>query len=62
MTLNIDHMEKMPRLVADLHADPLSQWERAGVRVSATPEWERRGEGASTKEKPTNLRGLSYGG
>jgi len=43
--------EKMPRLVAELHADSLSPWERAGVRVSATPEWERPGEGACISAK-----------
>ena len=67
MTLNIDHMEKMPRLVADLHARSLSLWERDGVRVSATPESERLGEGACISAKlelaiNANLRGLGYGG
>jgi len=64
MTLSIDPMEKIPRLVAKLPADPLSlweragvrvpaspEWERAGVRVSATPEWERPGEGACISAK-----------
>ena len=58
---------KQPRLVAELHAHSLSPWERAGVRVPATPEWERPGEGACIAAKleqaiKANLRGLGYGG
>ena len=41
--------QNMPSVVAELHADSLSLWERLG-------------EGASTKEKATNLRGLGFGG
>jgi len=44
--------EKKPRLVAELHADPLSLWERAGVRVLGTAKI----------TITTNLRGLGYGG
>jgi len=51
--------QKMPRLVAELPARPLSLWERAGVRVSASPEWERPGEDfqppAENKETPGPL-------
>jgi len=36
-------IRKIPSLVAELPADPLSPWERAGVRVLASPEWERAG-------------------
>ena len=36
-------IRKIPSLVAELPADPLSPWERAGVRVLAAPEWERAG-------------------
>ena len=56
--------QKMPSLLAERHTDPLSlweragvrvpatpDWERAGVRVSATPEWERPGEGACISAK-----------
>jgi hypothetical protein len=43
---------KMPRLVAERHADSLSSWERAGVRVLGS---------AKTTIK-ANLRGLGYGG
>ena len=42
--------EKMPRLVAELHADSLSSWERAGVRVLGS---------AKTAIK-TNLKWLGY--
>jgi len=43
--------EKMPRLVAELHVQfaPLLS------------PWERLGEGVSTQEKLTNLKGLGYG-
>ena len=47
--------EKKPRLVAELHAFPLSYWERAGVR----------GRSLSAKLEQAikaNLRGLGYGG
>ena len=44
--------EKMPRLVAELHAHPLSLWERAGVRVLGTAKITIK----------ANLRGLGYGG
>jgi len=36
-------IRKIPSLVAELPADPLSLWERDGVRVLASPEWERAG-------------------
>ena len=44
--------EKMPRLVAELHAQPLSLWERAEVRVLGTAKITIN----------ANLRGLGYGG
>ena len=44
--------EKKPRLVAELHAFPLSYWERAGVRVLGTAKITIK----------ANLRGLGYGG
>ncbi len=46
------HTEEMPRLVAQLHARPLSPWERAGVRVL----------GIAKIAIKANLRGLGYGG
>ena len=36
-------IRKIPSLVAKLPADPLSLWERDGVRVLASPEWGRDG-------------------
>ena len=47
--------KKMPRLVAELHAHPLSPWERDGVRV--------RSLFAKLEQAiKANLRGLGYGG
>jgi hypothetical protein len=42
--------EKKPRLVAELHAHPLSLWERAGVRVLGTAKITIK----------ANLRGLGF--
>ena len=44
--------EKMPRLVAELHAHPLSLWERAGLMVLGTAKITIK----------ANLRRLGYGG
>lgn len=44
--------KKKPRLVAELNADPISLWERAGVRVLGTAKITIK----------ANLRGLGYGG
>ena len=46
------HEKKMQRLVAELHAHPLSLWERAEVRVLGTAKITIK----------ANLRGLGYGG
>jgi hypothetical protein len=55
--------EKMPRLVAELHAHPLSLWERAGVRVLGTAKITIKAKlPARRSAQRKGGRGLGYGG
>ena len=63
MTLSIDPMEKIPRLIAKLPADPLSLWERDGVRVrSISAKLECSAFHHSYFTLHSSTGGLGYGG